>query len=500
MEDILHTFLFAFIPMAFKIISFTNTILHYNYYHQFNFIIKKKSICSFVLVMYSTSLNPYYFPRFYSSLCEISHTFIYIHDGAGENSSEDYKADINITDAKIVRINGFDSGNLFAFALSIYFKSDYVAIMDVDKIFINNQNSIKTWIDISIYNLINGGSVFFLNNSNPVALLSRQSIIRHFLLYTNIKYSNVSALSIFYNYCICVKKLNFDFFSQRKKYFSLCNNIPALLKCDDGKFNDGKYAVLIPTFKRNIYKPIKNWEFQKHKPSQIFVFQNQMHIIFNFSSLNYLTTIPLKHVWCTNWNSLFFLTYSAMMFITEKYYVKIDDDILLNSPNTASELFDYVSNHPNTMVGYSGYINKKSSLCKCKSVTTSPNNGYLIDYINAFVMMYSLSGKIMHRFSTENYLGGEDIAIGFTNSLECNISSIKLPSKPYRNIGKSDGLGQRHDIEIKKKYKSYETNPKSSLWMSTVCLYLYHGYRPVLWSKYKCETNVRNINKIRLDH
>lgn len=455
--------------------------------------------CTMTLIIISQNQSISQIPRYKLERCLITNTFLYTHSGAGRdlNNTFPYDIDNSVTDFKIVRVNGLDNGNLFALALSIYYSSEYVAVIDIDeakKIELN----VNSMVYESIDKLKSGCEIVFSNPVNPIAFISHQYVIRRFLLYTDVKYSEIQSMSLLYEMFACSGRQNY-FVQQEEKVSPSCLHVPRAWNCDKEATINASYAVLIPTFKRNyLARSILSWEKQNLKPAQIIVVQNRMHTRFDFKSYENLTKIPIRHVWCTNWNSFFYLTYSVMMFIEEKYFIKIDDDHFLDSEETARSMHEYITHHPNTMVGSKKCGNKiaKKFDCGCTGIKRSFSTGNKADYISLLVMMYSSSGKILHRFRQPSYLYAEDVAIGLTNAIECKVSSVSIPNIKTTNVGSSDGLSHKNDRE----YKNVLKNFKDDVWRAVNCQYILYGYHPITWKNYKCPAKNKLNDDIRFRH
>lgn len=451
--------------------------------------------CTLNLVFISKSKDISQFPHFQSSKCTISETFYYIHSGAGKDitkNNQDEK-DNTLKNVKIVRVNGLDTGNLFSLALSIYYPSTLVGIFDVDKEF----DFPNFLIDEYIQKLGNGYDIVFSNSINPVAFVSHQYIARRFLLYTDIKYSDNSALSILYSFYSCQKDSNYYVFQKERKTNCKSIRLPKEWNCDKSSSPQSGYAVLIPTFKRDyLQRSIESWERQELKPKEIIVVQNRNHVKFDFNKIDKYSQIPVRHVWCTNWNSYFFLTYSVMMFINEQYFIKVDDDYFVNVTNGAKRLYDHIIKNPNTMVsthGLRNYVGYKFN-CSCKVLSKKKSVSKRGDYFSLIVMMYSSSGKIMHRFSLYTYLYAEDVAISLTNAMECGTQSISISKIKSVHVGSKDGLSHSKDEEFK------NVQNAKQLFRNTSCYYILNGYRPITWKSFSCNIKNNDFRDIRYPH
>jgi hypothetical protein len=72
-------------------------------------------------------------------------------------------------------------------------------------------------------------------------------------------------------------------------------------------------VLIIPAFKRDyMYELITAVLRQTHRPSRIFILQNCMHVLLDFSRIMIAAkSLPVFHIWCANWNSFFVLPHSG---------------------------------------------------------------------------------------------------------------------------------------------------------------------------------------------
>ena len=284
-------------------------------------------------------------------------------------------------------------------------------MIDVDNIQKDNK-SVNLWIDESITNLQNEYEISFSNSINPYAILAFQYAIRRFLLYTDVKYSEIPSMSILYKFCKYPSQYLISNNEGINENLNSCDQIPNEWKCEvKTNSTQNTFAVLIPTFKRNyLIRSIKTLNMKNEKPNQIIVVQNRMHTTFDFNSLEKVTEIPLRNFWCTNWNSYFYLTYSVMMFIKDKYFIKIDDDYFFNTKAETEKLFKFVSNNDNIIGGVGNRINRYIG-CACHITKYNHDYREISDFISPVSIMYSTSGKILYRFAALSYLTAEDVSV-----------------------------------------------------------------------------------------
>jgi hypothetical protein len=226
---------------------------------------------------------------------------------------------------------------------------------------------------------------------------------------------------------------------------------------------------------------------QTHLPTRIFILQNRMHVLLNFTSIYAATgNMSVLHVWCTNWNSFFFLTYVLVRFVPERFVIKVDDD---NIPIDRTGFANYlnVAIREDTIIGRLGWV-IDSSWCGV-SPRIGPSSNYS-DHVAALVLFDSRACKIMHRFRWHTYLSAEDVAIGVSNALECGTTSRVIPFE----IGDYGYDGRNHgaDPEISRELA------KQSDWafMLQYCHAIFGGFRPNRWRDFQVPTPI----DIRLPH
>jgi hypothetical protein len=264
-----------------------------------------------------------------------------------------------------------------------------------------------------------------------------------------------------------------------------CSDAPAAFRCPaDLRPAGSDVAAVIPSFKRDYMgQLVAGLSAQTRPPARIFILQNAMHLLLNFTAIFGATDIPVTHVWFTNWNSLFFVTYVLMMFVPERFVLKIDDDdIPTNSASLAS--FVDAAVRADVIVGQG-----RSTLCRplCGIKPQFARDAGVPDHV-AFVVLYDTqAGKVLHRFRPFSLLGSEDIALSLTNAMECGTANVQLKF-PVRRFQR-DGNSHRNDQEIKEGYAKL----KGNLFDMTYCYFIMAGYRPVIWRNFSIgtPTNIR---------
>jgi hypothetical protein len=429
---------------------------------------------------------------FCSRLCPIAHRFVFLRSGTAQNSPQTFtlSRDRNFTQGRIVRA-GFANSDLFALALTLYFPTLIVLAVDFNH-FLRFDSQ---WIDGAVAHL-------FASNAAAVAarvtdgvashaILTRSSLMRRFLVYTDVRYSDTPAMAVFSRWAGGVAEIAGDneLVPTVLRPFNLMVN--ALGCPSDTHSNRSDVALIIPTFKRAITPAhILPLTSHGHRPTRIFILQNYMHVLLDFRViLEAARQCPVVHVWCTNWNSFFFLTYVLMMFVPERFVMKMDDDIL---PLDGSSFTDYVrtATADDVIVGLGG-PNKRLATPICGIEAKIAELGNRTDHVALVVLFNTQACKIMNRFQWYTILHAEDVAICYANAMECGTRSVAIPF-PHRANHRDP---MRHDLDPDFIKTAAGQNP-SSLYLASVCHNIRGGYRPVLWTNF----TITNPIDIRLPY
>lgn len=410
--------------------------------------------------------------------CVVKDRFAYVHRGAGMEAADtsNSRTDMNITNAKVVRSN-IDDGNLFAFALGIYFRYKYAIIIDVDRGRIPTAATLNACLEKIQSSDIN--AVF--DTDDPAFVVATHISIRHFILYTDIKYSSTNSLKVYHDMCDVSEMCKYERLQMNRVSAPISyNDLPNNVKCEQVfsfKTENSSYAVLLPTYKRNNLKEaVEATMTQIEKPKRIVVFQNTMLTAFDFNTITQISSVPVNHFWCTNWNSYFFMTYMSVMFLHERYFIKMDDDHIPTSPRSMTDWLQYMKENPNQMIGCGGGTLKQST-CDCK-VAKRPTNA--VDHVAYVTMMYSWMGKLLHRYDAYTYMHGEDVAISLIGAMECNIESVVRPF-PVKDSHNDDAMSHNEDRIFAEFHRQ---NP--NIYIDIYCMYIKTGYVPKNWKKFRC--------------
>jgi hypothetical protein len=423
--------------------------------------------------------NPFEFPE---GVCEIREVFVYIRGppGAEAFGSTRLETDTNFTAGKIVRTT-LDDHDLFALALGIYYPIDFIALIDLASFVRFDVN----WIWSAVHFIgIRGDDIASPQVHNGIAthaVLMRASMARKFLLYTDVRYSDDHVMTVLSSLCLCnssfgrVRELRGAHLMKPLSVNPLpCSVIPRRFRCPHfPQPGNATFAILLPNFKRQyITRTFNDLAGQTRQGSFILVFQNRAYQTYDFRALQPLSPVPIQHVWLTNWNSFFFMTYLPMAFLPYDYVLKVDDDFFPRHSRAIEDWLNLTDRHPNSLIGTGpGYA---PPACGNISFQTSHRQP---DHVAWVVLYPTSSGKMLHRFRYFTLAGGEDIGIALTSSIECGF--ISRQSGGWVMV--SDNLGQAKDAEIHAMVAAARNG--RGIYISIYCHYIAGGYRSPNWRK-----------------
>jgi hypothetical protein len=308
------------------------------------------------------------------------------------------------------------------------------------------------------------------------ALLAPTRVLRRFLMYTDVRYSRDPAMAVFSATAACrgfawLRELAGAHELEPLEFAPVgCAAAPAMMRCPaDRRPQRTDVAAVIPSFKRDYMGHlVAGLSGQTPRPTRIFIFQNRMHRLLDFTRIFSVASVPVIHIWLTNWNSFFFESYVFMSFLPERFVLKIDDHIPTDHVSLASNVDTAV--RENAVVGR-GSATIDPPLCSLDPQIV--RGGKAVDHVS----FEAQACKILHRFRTYNIVGGEDIGISVTNTMECDTQSLQ---QPFAIQEFNHANRQRIDPEIHKEYEKID----GTLFELTYCHYITGGYRPVTWHNF----------------
>jgi hypothetical protein len=445
------------------------------------------STCTIAMVILTTDQYlDHPFP-FNSSVCPISHRFIFLRTGTASDSSRTFTTsrDRTFSDGYIVRA-GFNASDLFALALTLYFPASLSLTVDFERF----DRFDGSWIDRAASQLLFEGAAAVAARVTgglaSHALLTRTEVLRHFLSYTDVHYSSVPSLAAFSLWAGDVAECKGSHvFAGAPAPSAGAAAYP--LHCPAPR-PGSDVAVVLPAFKRDYMEAlVGSLVRQIQAPTRIFFLQNRMHVLLNFSAIRAAARgTPVCHVWCTNWNSFFYLTYVLVMFLPERFVVKIDDD---NIPidRTGIRRFVKAAVPRNSIVGRGGAAIGKR-WCRLRPKVAPPTEE--VDHVSWVVLFDPRAAKVMNRFRWQTKITAEDVALSLGNALECGTKSLRIPFKVQ--LFQADGKTQAGDREIMSNWPKNHVDPFASAY----CHIVFAGYRPVRWINFSIPVTVN----LRLPH
>jgi hypothetical protein len=416
-----------------------------------------------------------------SQVCSISQRYVYLDSADPDRVS----TDVNFSYGRIVR-GHFTGSDLFALALTLYSPSTF-------SVFIDRRNTTfsDSWLDASLALLARGSSQVVTDSSK--ALTTSSSLLRHILLYTDIHYSSIPAISLISSTTACHRLGRISDISGRlfQPSVNCSSSVPSPMICPSRHDSSTDVAVVIPAFKRDYMSLLAaNLSRQTHPPRRFFILQNSMHLILNFTRILNSTTLPIVHVWCTNWNSFFYLTYFLGMFVPERFVLKIDDDHIPSEKGGLARFCRKAS--PGGAIVGRGRQTLNRELCGIRPAFAAderPGYGqpWRTDHVAGVVLFEAAAAKIVNRFRPFSLLGAEDAAISLANAVECGTEAwlVEFAVMTFQK----DGNSHRNDGEIREGYAKLRGNLLDSVY----CHFIGAGYRPVRWVNFSVseKTDIR---------
>jgi hypothetical protein len=438
--------------------------------------------CSISLIVLAADIYLLHPVHFTAGRCHIRHTFIYIHSGAGINSfrTAGENLDQNYSDGKIVRTD-LDDHDLFGLSLAIYYESDFVMMIDIAHFQSFDSNWISSGIDLICSGYADLITPHLEQGIATHAVLMKSSFARRFLLYTDVKYTSEHVMTVLSSLCLCNQSFGriVTFKGANELIPVTARPIPCDLVphhwtyCHRSTPRNATLAILLPVWKRNLLSDmLKALKQQTYQPDRIIVFQNQAHRTFDFRPLMKLCPVPLHHVWLTNWNSYFFMTYIPMGFLHEPYTLKMDDDQIPTDTRAIEKYVTIMKTLPNRIIGAGGGDHSGDGC------GLAENHGPY-NHVAAFVMFHSDAAKILHRFRYDELFSAEDISLSLTNLMECGTSSLLVSVRLDDLIPQ---LAHGNDPEFMRLHSREYRYSGRRVADSTYCHYLRGNYHLEQWS------------------
>ena len=405
------------------------------------------------------------------------------------------------TSIKIIQSN-FPDSIFLPFVISLYGNTNpkFVLFIDDEELIDLNINNFVNWVDNAIkdiiinkydyifgnYKLINGSQI------GSSILLSKASIIQHFLYYTN---CNTKHINPFIQFSFA-KKTKFKFIPFYSNNSFILDNINGIfssnMECPS--FNDDKdkhsLCILLPTFKRNyIYHSLLSLSNQSYKPSFNVIVQNDNRINFNLSHIQDIVKEKVYHIWMQNWNSYFYLIHRIASVLPCDYVLKYDDDQWPLDKTIHERLIKEVKNK-NIIIAHRGYSIKKTFL-KYTHFFMKNLDKNILDHAATPMIVRPGYFKLDARNMIYRLYSTEDIALSLNSWIFCRVSSIRTKMNLFEIH--NDGNNQRADKEINSYYEN-EKYKRNNIFFNTYIYLILAGYIPQKWDKFKIsKTHYINI-------
>ena len=382
------------------------------------------------------------------------------------------------------------------FVVSLYGNTNpkYVLFIEDEEIIEININNFLNWVDISTKEIVENkydyifGNYKIINNRKIgcLFLLSKASIIQHFLYYTN---CNTNHINPFIQLSLANKtKFKFILFNINNS-FSL-NNIHGIfsknMECpsfDDD--NRESLCILLPTFKRNyIYHSLLSLSNQTYKPSFYIIIQNDNKIHFNFTYIHDIVSEPVYHIWMQNWNSFFYLIHRIASVLPCDFILKYDDD-QWPLDNTIHERLIKEIKNKNVIIGHRGYSIKKT-FSKYTHLFIKNLDKNILDHAATPMLVRPGYFKLDARNMIYRLYSTEDIALSLNSWIFCKVLSIRMKMNLFEIH--NDGKNQRADKNIISFYAN-EKYKKNTIFLNTYLYLILAGYRPQRWDKFQISKN-----------
>ncbi|KAK8790062.1 hypothetical protein WA158_006842 [Blastocystis sp. Blastoise] len=287
----------------------------------------------------------------------------------------------------------------------------------------NNMNNNNMNNNNNVNNNINN---YNNNNNNNIygCYIGKQSIVRKYLLNTNMNRNSENFLS-FLARDYDAKHMNYSLYYTKKIQYNyqipLGNTIQFNNACEIPINKD--YSVTIGTYARNyIQMSLEMIQKQTLKPKYIVIYQNMDYVHF-INYTQYCPSIPIFHIWCTNWNSIYFGRYLTSILYETSINIMLDDDFFFNDPNTFQDVISQ-SIQSNDIYGLASY--RLHDYYTPFFVKEETNMTKRVDHIGVLTVFHGYHVKNMFKFPILTYRYSEDMYLSLSNNIICGSLSYKL--------------------------------------------------------------------------
>lgn len=185
-------------------------------------------------------------------------------------------------------------------------------------------------------------------------------------------------------------------------------------------YNNEDMTLIIRFFRRsNTQSYLHQLNLFDNSLKVVSIIQNSMYInpYEEMKSLN--KTIELNYFWCTNWNSVFFLSRLLPLLYYNKYTLWCDDDEIFDSK--MSNKMKFISTKYNAILGSHGIRINKVLKVKYEKEDITFKYARQIYGSTFFQTRWQVN---LWRFRTYYKLWGDDIITELISQFECNMSQL----------------------------------------------------------------------------
>lgn len=356
--------------------------------------------------------------------------------------------------ANITITNFLDDHDYLSFALSFYYRSDYVVAVVVDSSLSQQSVSheLNDWLVKGVNHLDNHPGHHFVSgvlestHKESVAnfLCISNVLLRQLIMYSDITFDHPSLFTLLPVIALHNSSwINSELPTLTQVPLDKEKTLPAFVyphyqKCPsyhhDNEDSVKTYDVFLRLYKRQYLRDqLTRLYKQTVLPKRVFLLQNRDLVNFGFDGIvNDYKDHNIVYIWNVNWNSFFHLSYLLSSFSSSSFSFTYDDDQLLTDENTHKTIVTALINQPG--------IYSLRPWCWCKQymkqqkvsgcASSCQNKSDLV--VNPF-FTYSVLAKNMWRYDIPMYYCCEEMSLLLPASIECNTPwyymSIEYESK-----------------------------------------------------------------------
>ena len=348
--------------------------------------------------------------------------------------------------ANITITNYNNDNDYLSFLFSFYYRSSYVAVMNIATL--DDKKSVSelvaTWIADAVDLVSSDADQAVVSGELPCSgiglqfsnfLFTTNVALRRMLTHTSLDMSSMSLFSLLPAYAA----LNSSWTSLRLPTGDkwLLNeeqqntasalsfwNCPAL-KIDA----NSTITVFLRLYQRHyLQKQLEMLMAQSVKPDQIVIIQNRNLTQFRYDFIvsQYKRRCDIYYIWNVNWNSFFHLSYLVSSVVPTTLSFTFDDDQLLSDLQTHAKAMEALSKRPG-IYSLRQWCWCKKYLSKEKVDACSKRCGAQTDLVVNPFFTFSAYGKFMWRYDIPMYFCCEEMSYLLSSSIECGIQWYTLP-------------------------------------------------------------------------